>query len=379
MKVRLFAAMTVGFFLCAVAAAQSYHIRVTHNSNLRAAYSLDATIIETASAGATLHVVGKVNRWLKINRNGQELWMADWIDYTRVEDSAQPSSQPATATQIDNCCFVDRQCQSDQDWTNGYHAFQNGQCAAPAQSQTGTPAQPASSKTSLIDNCCFAGWTCNTDQEWANGFYAYQNNQCDAPPGARTPVANADSCCQLGWNCSFDFDFIMGKWWFKDAPCNQPIQEIVDGVILEGSPAFIAENRSAMRLLKARAPEWHAYITNIIIKIRESQEHTGYGTLHRSFNLPVWGNVSYAAAINIHETCHVHRSYAGVHTHEYENIAEEPICDQVSIDAIQQFSPGTAYPRGRIDEYYRNGHTWDFAPSVQREWDRARRILSQSS
>ncbi len=29
-----------------------------------------------------------------------------------------------TVSAIDNCCFVDRQCHSDQDWVNGYWAFQ---------------------------------------------------------------------------------------------------------------------------------------------------------------------------------------------------------------------------------------------------------------
>jgi len=36
---------------------------------------------------------------------------------------------------VDNCCFVDRHCQSDQDWDDGYWAFQNGLCAAPGQVQ----------------------------------------------------------------------------------------------------------------------------------------------------------------------------------------------------------------------------------------------------
>ncbi len=378
MKARLFTVIATAFFLSAVAGAQSYHIRVTHNSNLRATYSLEGAIIETAPAGATLHVVGKVNRWLKINRNGNEVWMADWIDYSRVENSDQPSSQMSAATAIDNCCFVDRQCQSDQDWTAGYWAFQNGQCAAPAQSQSGTSTQPASKVAGPIDNCCFAGWQCNTDLEWANGYYAYRDNQCGAAPSA---TSNVDSCCQLGWNCTFEFDFIMGRWWFEDIECNMPIQELVDGVIIEGSEAFIAENKGAMNLIKSRAPEWYAYTIDIIQKIRESKSEPGpgHGTLHKSFNLPVWGSVDYAATIIIHETCHVHRSYAGVHTTEIENIAEEAICDQVAIYALNQISPGTPYPLRRTNNFLSLGLDYDLGASVQREWDRARRIFSQSS
>ncbi len=378
MKARLFPVIATAFFLCAVVGAQSYHIRVTHNSNLRATYSLEGAIIETAPAGATLYVVGKVNRWLKISRNGNEVWMADWIDYSRVENSDQPSSQMSAATAIDNCCFVDRQCQSDQDWTDGYWAFQNGQCAAPAQSQSGTSTQPASKVAGPIDNCCFAGWQCNTDLEWANGYYAYRDNQCGAAPSA---TSNVDSCCQLGWNCTFEFDFIMGRWVYTDnaGQCNLPRQELVDGIIIEGSDVFIAEYKQALHLLKTRAPEWHAYTINIILKIRETFGRTGPGTLHKSFNLTPYYDANSAAAIVVHETCHVHRSFAGVHTTEIENIAEEAICDQVAIEALQQFSPGTPYPRSRINEFLSLGLNWDIGPSVQREWDRARRIFSQTS
>ncbi|MCY4021243.1 MAG: hypothetical protein OXG39_17690 [Chloroflexi bacterium] len=48
--------------------------------------------------------------------------MADWVAYIRVEDGAA-MTQTQTAASIDNCCFVDRQCQTDQDWTEGYWEF----------------------------------------------------------------------------------------------------------------------------------------------------------------------------------------------------------------------------------------------------------------
>ena len=133
MKTRLFAVMTAVLVLCSVASAQGYSIRVTYDTNLRAAASLSGRIVETASSGTALQVVGNADRWLKINRNGSEVWMANWVSYTRVEGSAQTPSQ--VASNIDNCCFVDRLCTSDQEWRDGYWAFQNNQCAAPSQSQ----------------------------------------------------------------------------------------------------------------------------------------------------------------------------------------------------------------------------------------------------
>ncbi len=311
----------------------------------------------------------------------------DWVDgfyafqHGQCSAPAQPQATSQSASiapaQIDNCCFAGWQCTNDLEWIKGYHAYLNGQCAAPAQTPATSPTQPTSNAAGQVDNCCFAGWQCNTGQEWINGYHAYQNNQCTASPA----LGGADNCCALGWNCTFDFDFIMARWVYADNNgwCNAPIQELFDGVILEGSPEFIAEYRRAMHLIKGTAPEWYAYVLGIIQKIRESPGKTGYGTLHKSFNMPIWSTVGYTAGVIIHETCHVHRSFAGVHTHDLENIAEEAICDQVAINSLQQISPSTHYPRGRIDDFFALGHNWDIGPSVQREWDRARHIYAQAN
>jgi hypothetical protein len=64
---------------------------------------------------------------------------------------------------------------------NGYNAFQNSQCAAPSQQppSSSSSSQPRTSQG--IDNCCFVDRQCATDQEWADGHHAFQNNQCGAP------------------------------------------------------------------------------------------------------------------------------------------------------------------------------------------------------
>ena len=128
MKSRLLlAVMTALFVLCNVALAQEYSIRTNGRINLRDAPGLTGNIVETVPSGTVLQVVGEFNRWLQINRNGNEVWMADWVSFSR---SDQTQTQPLTS-QIDNCCFVDRQCNSDAEWTSGYRAFQNNQCPAP--------------------------------------------------------------------------------------------------------------------------------------------------------------------------------------------------------------------------------------------------------
>ena len=160
-----------------IASAQEYSIRANAGLNLRAAPSLNADIADQVRAGAVLQVVGKFNRWLKINRAGREVWLADWVDFSRVDSAGQTGSQQPTAP-IDNCCYVDRQCHSDLDWIGGWHAFQNGQCAAPARPQPATPAQPVASAPANVDNCCYVDRHCQSELDWIGGWHAYRAGRC---------------------------------------------------------------------------------------------------------------------------------------------------------------------------------------------------------
>ncbi|MCY4021255.1 MAG: SH3 domain-containing protein [Chloroflexi bacterium] len=122
MKARLLALITATFLLCSPASAQNYSVRLAAATNLRAAASLEADIIEVAPSGTILQVVGETDQWLKINRNGNEVWMANWINYSRVENNQLPGFD------VYNCCFLDRQCATDEEWNSGFQAFQNNQC-----------------------------------------------------------------------------------------------------------------------------------------------------------------------------------------------------------------------------------------------------------
>jgi len=229
MKAKSLVTVIAVILLCGGASAQGYSIRITYNSNLRAAASLSARIVETVPSGTTLHVVGNNNRWLRINRNGSEVWIADWVGYTRVENSQQTNTQ---TSQIDNCCFVDRQCATDEEWTSGYWAFQNKQCAAPAQSRQQPASQPASNLSSSADNCCFLDWQCNTDAEWQNGYWAFQNNQCPAP--VRYPAV------------------------------------VSQRPIVEGTEVFVRRVNNALDWLQGRATDWYAYVISGMDKIGQS-------------------------------------------------------------------------------------------------------------
>ena len=182
-KTKLLAVISYVCLVCGLVSAQSYQIRTDNVINLRDSFSLDADIVEIVGAGTVLDVVGKFNRWYRISRNGAEVWMADWVDHSRLASDAPAATeyaapQPITSaeTEIDNCCFVDRQCRTDEEWVNGYNAFQNQQCGMPAQEPMQTVTAPVSQPT-VIDNLCYTVRTCTTPLEWVAGYHAYQAQQ----------------------------------------------------------------------------------------------------------------------------------------------------------------------------------------------------------
>lgn len=226
MKTRCVAFLIAFGMLIIQASAQPYSIRANRGLNLRAAPSLNAAIADTAAPGAVLYVVGKSGRWLKINRNGGEVWLADWVNYSRVDSSASSASQQPTAP-IDNCCFVDRQCQSNQEWIDGYWAYQNGQCAAPAQLQPAIVAQPASLASADVDNCCFINRQCASDEAWVAGYHAFQR----------------DSACQSGAPAQSSAGAFSGR-----APR------------IEGSDRFVGHVAATLNLIKSKTPDWYHYV-----------------------------------------------------------------------------------------------------------------------
>ena len=302
MKATSLAVLLSVFVLCSVVSAQDYQIRTDANVNLRATFSLDGNIVETVPAGTILQVIGRFNRWLKIDRNGNEVWLADWVPYTRVTDSDQTQSRTDTQTQsqIDNCCFVDRQCHSDADWTSGYWAFQNNQCAAPLQSRLQISSQPTNSSIGTSDNCCFLDWQCNSDEEWARGYIAFQIDHCDVPAG----------------------------------------------LIIEGPENFLARVKEALRFLENRAPEWYAYALSGLDKIRlvegEGPNISSIRARTRTWRVSpdrfifisseeadIW-----VASMMVHEACHVYRYQSGLKTGGYEG---EKACVQVELEAAESF------------------------------------------
>ena len=310
------------------ASAQDYSVRVMNNTNLRAAASLQARIVETAPAGSTLLVVGSEGRWLRIDRNGNPVWMAAWVSYSRVQSAQQPTAPPQTP--IDNCCFVDRQCNTDEEWRNGYYAFQNGQCAAPAQSQLSAGPVAAVSEpliigapaTTQINNCCNLDRECHTEEDWDAGWLAYRDNECvwelvNYKPAGSQPLLGIDNCCHApGWFCQSDENFRKGQLAYQannhcpthlistfmfyelypttdncchlgrechsDADWQRGYSDFLHfrcaidvplitnlPISIEGNQDFIALWRAALSLLKAQSPRFYDYAITGLNAIKE--------------------------------------------------------------------------------------------------------------
>ena len=379
------------FALSNVASAQSYSIRVEFNTNLRSDHSLESDVVESAPAGSILQVIDSLNRWLKINRSGREVWMASWVSHTRIADSGQTTSQPAN--NIDNCCFVDRQCNSDQQWTDGYWAFQNGQCTAPAQTQPQTSTQPASSSPAQVDNCCFVDRQCATNSEWTDGYYAYQNNQCPVSTGSQKGAATSSpapsTAGNLAWtlrmtegvkrlladpstdpfnNCCFmhhdgtchsNEDWEHGYWQYQNHQCMHPAPlgtrpAIVGNDSPLGTAKFTNLVNTALELMRIHAPEWLNYIDISGARQFEllpadvgggffNQQWTiAHGYYSWQQNDPNWEPdfdyiVGYAGGIT-HEACHAIKQRTYTQTAGWTNEAD---CVEAQLAVIEAINPNS--------------------------------------
>ncbi len=345
------------FILYSFAAAQDYCIRANRGLNLREAASLRSNVAGTVFSGETLLVTGESNSWLRISRNSREVWLANWVNYSRLDDCGGTAPQPATgaaAAETDNCCFVDRQCHTDQEWIDGYWAYQNNECQAPAQSQTPGSSQPVSVGPAPIDNCCFVDRQCHSDMDWINGYHAYQNNQC-AAPGQTAAISQPDggvilraasgivigytgghsrlpstsytrrpalgetisfvNCCELTWQCNSDQDWAEGYQAFQNSSCALP------GLIsIVGDADFVAQFERALDLLRTRLPHRYHYVLDGMDKIEELDGvGTGILATQRIFKVRRDGHLGVPsspreelmASVLAHEACHVHRHNAG--------------------------------------------------------------------
>ena len=391
MKFKLLAALLAIFAFCIAAQAQDFGIRISKNTNLRSIASLQGRIVETAKAGSTLQVIGSQGKWFKISHSSGDVWMANWVSYTRVESAGQATAPVAN---IDNCCFVDRQCNTDQEWSDGYWAFQNKQCAAPVQS--GQPAQqpassaPASQTPAGVDNCCFVDRQCHSEQEWSDGYWAFQNGQCYVASGtqpvaatfaqhpgrggplawssymsegAKQLLANPtidpfDNCCFIfGRECRSDDEWRHGAQQFRNHQCvhPQPLGRL-PGIVGNDSPLgtahFTKLVNTALDMIRRHAPEWLHYMSLSGARQFELLAADGRGGFHPwqwsivhslegwMENDPNWTPnrhylAGYAGGI-MHEACHALEQRVGGHLEVWQ---EEAACVEAQLAVIKAVHP----------------------------------------
>ena len=284
MKAKCLAVTVSVLMFLGIASAEQYHIRVSFNTNLRFTYSLEGRITEMAPAGTVLHVIGANERWLRIRRSGSEVWMASWVPYTRVEGAGARSD-------IDNCCFVNRQCRAEQEWIDGYWAYQRHECAVSQQEQLADTGQSVEATPADIDNCCFVDRHCRTDEEWVNGYWAYQNNQCSG------------SASSTAVDASVPF--------------------------IEGSEVFVRQIQSALNVLRREAPDSYEYVISAMDKVFEVPSPLDNPALCRGGAYANSRDVSATTGCTFshttcrsqrlswigllaHEACHIHTAEAGI-------------------------------------------------------------------
>ena len=291
------------------------------------------------------------------------------------------------ANDIDNCCFVDRHCTTEQDWVDGYWAFQNNQCPAPVQSRPVASSPPAGGASAQVDNCCFVNRHCSTDQQWADGYHAYQNGQCPASgqspaavsaqpasgvllrtlnaivigdPGSsrilpstsktfdwsKGSIVSFNNCCQGNWQCNSAGDWAAGYQAFQNnGQCALPGRVIS----IVGDAEFIDFYTQRLEELKNKLPHRYDYVLRGLDKIEQDscQPDCAFG-LYADIStfLAYWyppyinGREKRESAVLVHEACHVHRFYAGYSSrglpgcHPEIFWREESFCRQMELDVV---------------------------------------------
>jgi len=302
------------------------------------------------------------------------------------------------ASDIDNCCFVDRQCSTDQDWVNGYHAFQNNQCSAPAQSQ------PAGGAPAQIDNCCYVDRQCHSEQDWINGWQAYANNQCGATTQAGAPSSyqqasgviqrtasgivygynsgrgilpttrpfldpatglstfrgGSGNCCDIGWQCNNDQDWAEG---FRHYQTHRRCGSLPGLISIVGDPDFIDFYVGRLEELRIRLPHRYDYVLNGLNRIEQVRALERFGQadpFFRSFDVSwegplVDGWEKRRSAVLVHEACHIHRTDAGYSQNVCDReawIREELFCREMELQVVIELDtePGVIeWVRGMVE------------------------------
>ena len=272
--------------------------------NIRQSQSTNSPVVRKAAAGDSFPVSSSTQGsrycWLDIPPG----WMA-WtlrVSANPPGGTTAPAAEQATQPpNIDNCCFVNRQCQTDREWVNGYWAFQRNECPVSTTTTEPTTSQPITQTRSQVDNCCFTGWQCSGDDEWVRGYWAYRNNQCEAGHPRSSSIRHGN-------------------------------------LIIEGSETFQIWVNDGLDLLRRRAPQWYNYVLNATRKVKERPAESGAFVITASAtHHTAWDPNHYPNHLNIftiahemvHEACHIYQHRRG---DSREQVHQEKECIEKEIE-----------------------------------------------
>ena len=385
MKTRLFAVILAVFAFCSVASAQAYFIRVESRNNLRSCAGFDCRVVETAPVGTVLEVVGEYNRWLKINRNGEEVWMANWIDYSRVD----PSQSKHPGVIIEGSAGFTAQMEAALDvlkdrtphWYDYVDIGLNKIVQILQKDHRGVdvvartfyldygddpPVRSTAERHTIVTAGTLVHDACHVHRIQDAGF----------PYGTNAEKIREERACvevQLEALEAMDiYNEALGTrqwyqeiienienpeyWWWADddesrietdeqtsPPASvDPSQSKHPGVAIEGSAGFIAQMEAALDMLKDRTPQWYDYVDIGLNKIVQTESNLGVDVGARTFYLtysddPPAGYTAeqhtiVTASEFVHEACHVHRYEAGINEEAY---IEEGACVEVQLEALE--------------------------------------------
>ncbi len=282
--------------------------------NIRSQATTNSVVVATARAGDSFTVLqsrrGGNWCWLQVSQG----WMAKTTRVGSAPQTNQP--QPQQPSNVDNCCYVNRQCVTNEDWTNGYWAFQNNECPitpAPAPAPQNNPVQQSS-----IDNCCFLDRQCHTEADWKSGYEAFQNNQCSPASGiigGRLPIVEGDEAFRAQIARAFEFLEANSHKWFNYIVSK--MKKIV-GVHFEEEGHFGDETAGAV----------NAQDRVVKVSIKHAQNTRG--------------DIPLLVSTLIHEACHLHQFDSGKYSYWDWLLPIEPEqeCYQMEAQALSEIAPG---------------------------------------
>lgn len=280
--------------------------------------------------------------WLCLEADHFSAGYDAFLVYKHCAPQVKASYLPILETyyESENCCHFGRNCRTDQEWVDGYHAYRRNECPPPAPDQPFhpvqpvqlvQPAQPASDAAPGVDNCCFLGWQCQTDKEWVDGYYAYQANQCAATQPTAVTVTipdGVDNCCSVSRECSSEREFRAGREAFQLGLCYVP--SIAGPISIQGPADYVADTKRGLQWLLTHGPKWYKYVIDVLRVVKMVDDLTGAnvtpstGVMRSQYwsspdtTTPYlgpgqWPVLSYGderytqiAMLLVHEACHVH-------------------------------------------------------------------------